>query len=53
MAQFLNRLFILLVDYTTFNAVGNTQEYARRSVEVSHLVFKVDFLLADLKQHLI
>ncbi|EFO25702.1 hypothetical protein LOAG_02781 [Loa loa] len=40
MTQFLNRLFILLADYTTSDAIGNTQEYVRKSVEVSQLVFK-------------
>ncbi|VDM07256.1 unnamed protein product [Wuchereria bancrofti] len=40
MTQFLNRLFILLADYTTSSATGNTQEYVRKSAEVSQLVFK-------------
>uniref|UniRef100_A0A0R3RU82 DRIM domain-containing protein n=1 Tax=Elaeophora elaphi TaxID=1147741 RepID=A0A0R3RU82_9BILA len=40
MSQFLNRLFILLADYTSSIAIDNTQEYARKSVEVSQLVFK-------------
>ncbi|KAL3993565.1 hypothetical protein ACH3XW_18080 [Acanthocheilonema viteae] len=38
--QFLNHLFILLADYTTSDAISNTQEYVGKSVEVSHLVFK-------------
>lgn len=41
MTQFLNGLFILLADYATPDAAGNTQEYVRKSVEVSHLLFKV------------
>ncbi|CAG9531847.1 unnamed protein product [Cercopithifilaria johnstoni] len=40
MTQFVDRLFILLADYTTLNANGNIREYVRQSVEVSHLVFK-------------
>lgn len=46
MPQFLDRLFVLLADYTTSNAIGNLQEYVPKSVEVSQLVFKVDFFFS-------
>ncbi|MCP9260147.1 hypothetical protein DINM_003269 [Dirofilaria immitis] len=40
MTQFLNRLFILLSNYVTSDTTGNAQGCARKSVEVSQLVFK-------------